>query len=136
MGQLDDLRRTNLQRLVDRYGASSLAKRLGHSGPSYLGQILRGERPLTEKTARKFEEKLGLTTRSLDADASGIVPFEGTSPALMADTVRAVGEILEQEKIRPAPAKFAELVAMVYEQSAAAGRVDLEHARRLIKLLK
>ena len=136
MGHLDDLRRSNFKRLVDQYGAASVAKRLGLSGPSYIGQILTGRRPLTEKTARKFEERLGLTPRALDAEANGVVPFVGTSPQLMAETVRAIGDILEHEKVRPPPTKFAELVAMVYEHSAKNGRVDLEHARRLIKLLK
>lgn len=135
MGHLDDLRRANFKKLVDRYGAASLARRLELSGPSYIGQILTGRRPLSEKTARKFEEKLGLTPRYLDSQ-NDVVPFEGTSPTLMAEAVRAVGEILEHEKIRPQPAKFAELVAMVYEQSVKVGHVDLEHARRLIKLLK
>jgi transcriptional regulator with XRE-family HTH domain len=137
VGRLDDLRRSNFQRLVDRYGAASLAKRLGLTGPSYIGQLLSGRRPLSEKTARKFEEKLGLTVRSLDIEGDGgPIPFVGTDNVLLADSIRVLGELIEQEKVRPAPEKFAELVSMVYAQAVQSGRLDHDHARRLVKLIK
>ncbi|MFM7737795.1 MAG: helix-turn-helix domain-containing protein, partial [Planctomycetota bacterium] len=57
----------NLRVLVGRHGgASSLAKKVQLSGPSYISQILSGVRPLTEKTARKFEAQLGLPMGWLD----------------------------------------------------------------------
>ena len=46
----------NLKLLVRQWGGpASLAKKLKLSGPSYLSQLLSGHRPITEKTARKFE---------------------------------------------------------------------------------
>jgi transcriptional regulator with XRE-family HTH domain len=136
MARIDDLRRANFKKYVDKYGAASIAKRLNLSGPSYIGQILTGRRPLSEKTARKYEQELGLAPLSLDATSDTELPFEGTSGFLMAATIRALGELLEESKVEVAPGKFAELAALAYEQAAKDGRVDHEHIRRLIKLVK
>jgi hypothetical protein len=49
--------------------------------------------------------------------------------------VRAIGEELERAKAQPAPKKFAELVALVYEHAIQAGAVDPGYVRKLIRLL-
>lgn len=134
--KIQEVRRARLQELVDQYGASGLAKRLDHSGPSYIGQLLSGRRPMTEKTARAIEEKLGLTVRALDALPGEDAPFTNSDNAMVAASIRALGDALEETSTQIPPQKFAELVALIYEKAARAGRVDVEHVRRLLKLVK
>src|SRR5581483_7459172 len=76
--RIQEIRRARLQELVDKYGgATSLSKRLGYADASYIGQMLTGRRPISEKTARGIEEKLSLTSRSLDTELGAEVPFAG-----------------------------------------------------------
>lgn len=136
MVSIDEVRRERLRQLVEKQGgAASLAKLLGHSGPSYISQVLSGRRKLGEKAARKIEEQLDLEDRYFDS-ADGELPFAGTDRSLIATVIRAVGQALAAEQVDVEPAKFAELVALAYEQAAPSGHIDVEHLRRLIKLLK
>jgi transcriptional regulator with XRE-family HTH domain len=127
-------RRDNLRRLVASYGGSGLARLLGVTR-SYISQLESGLRPISEKTARKFEEKLGLEAWSLDKAAQESVPFSGTDRQLIADVVRAVSTALVVAELNIEPAKFANLVAEVYEHSVPAGKVDQEYLQRLISIL-
>jgi transcriptional regulator with XRE-family HTH domain len=131
------VRRANLRRLVEQHrGPAAFAKRVGFkSGPSYVGQLLKGARPITEKTARKIEEELGLPEWSLDALPGEPPPFTGTDRTLIAAVIRALGDALEQSELKVGAAKFAELAALAYEHSHAGGRVDQAYIQNLIKLL-
>lgn len=65
------VRKENLRRYVDEHGGpSSVAKTLGLSGPSYVSQLSGAEanRPFSERTARKWEEKLGLPAHWFDVE--------------------------------------------------------------------
>ena len=78
----------NLRVLVSRHGGtSSLAKKVKLSGPSYISQILSGVRPLTEKTARKFEVQLGLAMGWLDDEhieaQAGHPPHSDHAPVMI-----------------------------------------------------
>ncbi len=56
----EEMRREKLRELVNRHGSiARLADALGLT-PGYVSQILNKRRPITEKTARKFERALGL----------------------------------------------------------------------------
>jgi DNA-binding transcriptional regulator YdaS (Cro superfamily) len=58
---MQEVRRASLKVLIAQWGGpTSLAKKLGLSGPSYLSQLLSGLRPITEKCARKTEDALEL----------------------------------------------------------------------------
>lgn len=47
------IRKENLRLLLIQWGGpTNLAKKLKYSGPSYLSQLLSGNRPFSEKTAR------------------------------------------------------------------------------------
>lgn len=66
------IRKANLRLLLQQWeGPSTLAKKLGYAGPSYLSQIVGGHRPITEKTARDIEAKLDLPAGWMDRDKSG-----------------------------------------------------------------
>ena len=134
--KIAEIRRANLKRLVDQYGATEIAKRCGHGSVSFISQMLAGGKAVGEKAARKIEQGMGLPPLALDAEPGKSIPFAGTDKGLIAESIRALGEELEAHKINVSSAKFAELVALVYEQAAHAGSVDREHIRRLLKLLK
>ena len=135
MSNLTQLRRGNLRALIAKEGGpSSLAKKLGHSGPSYLSQLANGKAPITEKVVRKIEHQLGLKDRALDSEG-GALPFAGTDQALIAAAIRAVGEELDRAKAQPGAKKFAELVAVTYEHSVSTGHVDPAYVRNLVKLV-
>lgn len=64
-----DTRRANLRLLADRYdGPSQLAAKLQLRHPSYLSQLIgpNPSRDISERTARAYEEKLGLAAGWLD----------------------------------------------------------------------
>lgn len=75
------IRRMNLRRLAEEAGSQdALAQKLDVSG-AYLSQLLTGKRPVTEKTARKFETRLRLPERWLDIDHGMIGGFRAPTEA-------------------------------------------------------
>lgn len=134
---IQTVRRENLKRLLEREGGpTALGKRLGHSGPSYLSQMATGKRPISERTARTIESTVGLSEFELDQQIGESIPFNGTAARqLLSDVVRAVGEALDRAQVKPSSKKFAEIVALVYEHSASAGRVDQAYIQHLVSLL-
>lgn len=136
MSKIADLRRENLHRLVETHGATDVAKRMGWSGPSYIGQMLNSKRPITEKTARKIEEKFNMAQYAMDARPGEAPPYAGMDHGLVGASIRALSDALEETKTQIPSAKFAELVALVYEQAAKSGKVDPQQVRRLIRLVK
>lgn len=67
---LVEVRRRNLRTLAEKEGAAKLAELLGHSNPSFMSQMIgpNPTRPVSELTARKIEEQLGLAVGHLDLD--------------------------------------------------------------------
>jgi hypothetical protein len=64
-----DIRRANLRLLADSCGGPSLlAAKLQLAHPSYLSQLIgpNPQRNVSERTARTYEEKLGLSAGWLD----------------------------------------------------------------------
>jgi hypothetical protein len=127
-----ETRRVNLQRLVDEHSASSVAKTMGWSGPSYVGQLLAGRRPITEKTARAIEEAFALAPRSLDSAPGEGLPISNSD--FLAACIRSLGDMMQELNVQLSPAKMTELIVLVYEHSVKSGRIDLERIRRLLKL--
>ena len=146
---IQEVRRANLRRIIEqRGGISSVAKTLGLVGPSHLSQILSAHRPFTEKSARKFEAKLGLVERAF-ARRSGH-GYDGDHRESLVGVHRGVadgdawtlallllaGEELERLKVKLSPERFARLVALVYEASVNAGAVDRTNVVKLIELMQ
>lgn len=135
MTDLRELRRQNLKsKIQERGGVAAVSRSLGYKNPSYLSNLVTGRKTLGERAARAIEAKLRLPALCLDQRPGEAPPFAGTDRALLASAVRAVGAALEKRGLARHP-KFAELVALVYEQAVAAGGIDDAHLDRLLTLL-
>lgn len=153
------IRRDSLRRLTEKQGGpTTLGKVLGYASASYVSQMISGKKPITEKTARFIEEKLGLERYALDLpDGTGAghgrhvseaPPRDYISPPksmgnldrkLFINVHTAVGEELEKIGIPPGHDKYPHLIsritADVYESSVPIGRVDRDLLTRLLDLL-
>lgn len=57
----------NLRILVAQYGnLAQLGRRLGYASRASVSLMFNGERPITERTARRIEERLGLAAGWMD----------------------------------------------------------------------
>lgn len=132
-----DIRRTNLRGLITQWGGpTTLARKLRLSGPSYLSQLIAGHRPITEKTARKFEETLGLPARWLDDSRPPSAKPATIDDRLVTRAVLLVGAALEEAKVSLKPSKFADLVSMAYDEAVRTGELNEDFVKRLINLTK
>lgn len=148
-------RRENLRRLIeDADGPKNLAAKLGYANPSFLVQMAgpHPTREVTEKTARRFEEKLGLPDGSLDwpveskgklgvvvktVAAKGPVsaPASGDT-AMSMDIIRMVGQVCASEGVQLPPVKFSDVVQFALLQAIESGRPPSEEAmKRLLALV-
>lgn len=130
-----DIRKKALALLAEQWGGpTNLAKKLNVT-PSYVSQMLSGERPITEKTALKIEEKLGLGFGWMSASHAA----EGPRPVddeLVSRVILTVGTLAEEAGIHLAPSKFAEVVALVYEEATRTKTIDEGYIARVLKLLR
>lgn len=132
-----ETRRRNIRLLAAQWdGATGLARKLGLSGPSYISQLTRGTRPVTEKTARKLERQLDLPAGWLDRDHDAEEKEVPVDEGLMRRIVLTVGAVLEELNIHPAPVKFADLVDHIYEDAIRRKAIDEEFVVRAAKLIK
>ena len=132
-----EIRRKNLRKLVSDYeGMNKLASQIGLSKGAYISQMLMDPpvRPFTEKTARKWEEKLGLSVGWFDEQHDRDSPSIDTH--LLAQVLEAVDSVMRKAKVVLSPAKIAELVAMQYADSVPTGRVELKRIKSIVDLLK
>lgn len=148
MSKRSENRRANLRRLIEENdGPKELAAKLGYSNASFLVQMAgpNPTREVTEKTARRFEAKLGLEEGSLDwtanqRPAAPLKPVPGSKQpeaSLTVDIVRLVGEVCEEQRVALPAAKFADVVALALADAAEHGRApSAEYLRRLVALLK
>ena len=120
---------------------------LGYAHSSYLSHMLKEnpERPVTEKTARRFERSLGLPPGYLDTPLEEDLPAQEETPALstadnvtlMADVIRLVGTIQKAEGVELPPAKFADVVALAYLDTMEHDQQPRpDHIKKLVRLLK
>jgi hypothetical protein len=141
MADTQETRRRNLRRLVSEHGGmNKLAARLGLSKGAYISQLLTDPpvRTISEKTCRKFEVALGLSTGWMDGQprpyGTGKAPALDT--ALLAQTIAAVTDVLKLAGVTLPPARFADLVALQYEDALPTGRVDKGRIGAIVGLLK
>ncbi len=136
-----DIRLANLKSLIVQWGGpTSLAKKLELSGPSFLSQMVGGIRPLTEKTARKVEQKLGLAPGWMDQDhdtPGNTLRAAAIDDSLITKTVSLVGAKLQESNLQLRPDKFAELVSLAYgEACRSGGTLDENFVERLVQLMR
>lgn len=139
MSDITETRRKRLELLALDRGSNwkELAKDLGFKTGAYLSQIRSGVRTINEKTARKWERKLKLSTGWFDIDTSNSAkgPVE-VSPELAADVATACRRIVDEElRGKISYAKFHRLVSSAYVHSARVGKVDEEYIRNLVGLM-
>lgn len=166
--KITDVRRQNLRKLIEHYGGSTaLSQRLGYATPSFLVQQAgpNPTREVTERTARKFEEKLGLPPGALDEGfgppgAATVLPAtlppahprrratdhqtdrpgasDDAQTAMIADVIRLVGKVMQGEAVQtPPPERFADLVVLALTDAIEHGGQPREpHIRNVVRLLR
>ena len=131
---INALRVKNLRALVDACGGlTELARRLHLSGPSYLSQMLGGHRPIGEKAARKMELQMDLPAGWLDTAHDA--PRE-VDTVQVVNAVRTVATAAKEAGVALHPARFADVVALVYEEQVRTGQPQDAYARRVVRLFK
>lgn len=148
MGKLNDTRRERLRKLVEQFGGpAALAKRLGYANASFIVQMTgpNPSRDVTERTARAIEDKLRMAAGTLDeplpaaqrvAPVSQATPLVGADLPFIAEVIRSVGHIAEQEQVQVGPEKLSNLVALVLIDASEHGGVREDQVRRLLDLVK
>lgn len=137
-----DIRRTNLRALIEQHGGvSRLSEKLGYRSPSFLVQQAgpNPSREVTEKSARNFEQKLGLPAGTLDQDAALTQQAPvAIDSGVISDVIRLVGTLMAREQVPvPAPERFADLLALAVTDTLEHGGVPREaHIRSVVRLLK
>lgn len=146
MKDLVRCRRLNLKTLIDDAGtAVGLAKRVGLSNGSYLSQLTNpnSNRSFTEKTARQYEEKLGLIDGWLDLPNSPRPQYKSkanTADKLTGEALRSdvrlldVRSVLDELRLRTClehvagyaltPAQSARVVALAYKSNDATDNLE------------
>src|SRR5256885_11273821 len=140
----NDVRRNNLRTLIQQHdGPAALARRLGYRNGAFLVQMAgpNPTRPVTERTARGFEQKLGLPAGWLDrAESPPLAAATQSGPvdsALVTEVLRLVAESCETMGVTLAHARFADVVALLYTEAIEEQRLPrAEHVQRLVNLLK
>lgn len=146
--KLSEVRRENLRKLISRSGGpAALSAKLGYASPSFLAQLAgpNPTREVTERTARTFEQKLGLPEYALDqpgADAprppAAASATAAVNTAVIADVIRLVGTIMNSEHVStPSPDRFADVVSLAVTDALEHGGVPREdRIRTVVRLLK
>lgn len=132
-----EIRKRALALLIEQWGGpSNLAKKLGVT-PSYVSQIMSGDRTITEKGAAKIESKLNLTPgfMSTERTPESIKPAR-VDDSLIIKVIQHIGAHAEEAGIVIAPSKFAEVVTLVYEEALRTKSVDDDYIDRVLRLLK
>jgi len=146
MLSIAEIRREHLRYHMKKAGASNLSATLGYRQPSFLSQLAgpNPTREITEKTARSFEERLGLPSGSFDQPIDAPTqpeqvdaPSVAANTELVADVIRLVGNIVASENIELPPAKFADVVALAYVDTVEHNSTPRpEHIKQIVRLLK
>lgn len=139
MTSIQETRRERLRRLFrDHGGASELSRKLGYSNPSFMAQVA-GPNPtrnITDKSARRYEKMLGLQEGWMDTPIDE--PKVPVAPAAgaIADVIRLVGLIVQEEQVSLPPARFADVAALAVQDAIEQGGARESHIRSVVRLLK
>jgi hypothetical protein len=135
----NDYRRTNLRALIDQWeGPLQLAKKLGYANASFIVQMAgpNPSRQVSERFAQMVEDKLNLGRGYMDKKP-GAVQTVLLNTDLLNDCVRVVTQECEDAGVRFAPAKFADLVTLVYTDAVGnSGTIDTARMKMYIKFAK
>lgn len=142
---IDDKMHLRRRKLLDlkettRDEWQTLAKRLGTT-KSWLSQLSTGHRPFSEKTARGFEKKLGLSSGWFDTEQGEA--GQSRLPSQSSDDVslpRVIAVIDSAVKAAGKPAfrddaKYGVFLELIYEDSKERGMPKDSWLLRLVKLI-
>lgn len=153
---LDDVRRENLRNVVDRFGAKTVAEKLGLKSQRFISQMV-GKHPsreVTEKTVRLCERVFNLPIGSLDHDKTGVVqsPFAAPQPVnkmaepfalspldpeILSATMMTIDTCMRETGVVLSHVKYVELVSLVFADSQVSGSTPRHsYVRQLLRLLK
>jgi hypothetical protein len=133
-----DNRRENLRRLIEQWnGPAALAAKLGYKTASFMVQMAgpNPTREVTEKTARKIEDDLGLPAGWLDGKPD-TRPSPGVDTNQVAEIIRLVGHTAEEMGVKLPNTKLADVVALVYSDAQTNKTLRVEYLQQLLRLLK
>lgn len=132
-----DIRLENLRSLITTWGGpTSLSRKLGHANGSFVAQLA-GPHPrrlVGEKVARQIESVLNLPMGWMDqAHAARVGDVQ---PDALTQCVQAVATVVQDSGARLEPAKFAAIVALIYEHHQQTGDLSEAYINRLVELTK
>lgn len=134
-------RRASLRLLVEQWGGPlPLSKKLGYSNASFVSQMSgpHPTREVTEKTARKIEELLGLPVGWMDTEhreKPSVVAPTPIDVSLVARIVRVVAQTAEDGGVALTPDKMGDVVALVYgDAERRGGDIDNAFLNRVLRL--
>lgn len=141
MQSLFDNRRTNLRMLIDQWGGPlPISRKLGYRNASFIVQMAgpNPTREISERTARKIEEALGLAPGWLDAHPAGNNGDRvAVDMTLVSRAITAVAATADDFGIRLTPVKLGDIVALVYTDAEAhAGTIRHEFIKSIFNLIK
>ena len=138
-----DIRRQNLRILMEQHTATKLATMLGYRQSSFLSQMAgpHPTREVTEKTVRAFEKQLDLPVGTFDTPMGEVTapppPSATDMLSMVLNATRTVGRVCETEAVNLPTSKFAEIVALILEDTMGhGGTVREDHVKRVVSLLK
>lgn len=130
-------RRENLRAMVEQWGGPlPIARKMGYSNASFVVQMCgpNPTREVTEKTARKIETALGIPTGWLDEDPGSHQQPTSVDLQLVSSIVKAVGTAADEARIALSPAKFGDVVALVYADAQEHKGIREEYITAILKL--
>ncbi|WP_156136060.1 hypothetical protein [Delftia sp. ZNC0008] len=143
---LTSLRIANARKAMEAVGGvNKAAAKMGYANAAFLSQIF-GPNPTrspTEKTMRRLEKALELEEGSLDKEAAPELPAQSAvvttqiDPGQLAQVITLVNRLLEEEKVSLPTDRFANLVAVAYDEAAEhAGQARESKLRQVVRLLR
>lgn len=133
-----ETRLQNLRLLIKQWEtATSLARELGHSNSSFLGQLAgpSPSRTISEKVARGIEQKLKLPERWMDEPHSDVNAKEASDDFLL-NCVRVVSTCIRDARLTLDADQEARITTLAYECAKARGSIDKRFVQSLIELAK
>lgn len=132
-----DIRLDNLRLLIRQWeSAVSLAKELGHSNSSFLGQLAgpNPTRTISEKVARKIEKTLNLSEGWMDESHSPENALQTSDDFLLA-CVAMVTACIQDARLTLNPEETAEITYLAWDDAKAKGRLDRRYVQTLVNVL-
>ena len=143
---LTSLRIANARKAMEAVGGvNKAAAKMGYANAAFLSQIF-GPNPTrspTVKTMRRLEKALELEEGSLDKEPLPELPVQSAvvttqiDPGQLAQVITLVNRLLEEEKVSLPTDRFANLVAVAYDEAAEhAGQARESKLRQVVRLLR